>query len=388
MKNADETARAGPRRPGDRLPGTLTARSFVTAAALLILGPLLAPGEPARLVRDPVAEDAYLALVSAAQDARMDFLRAASAARTDAQRQQVLRDYQAKLLELAQRNLAFARKYPRSVRAPEALGQAVVFAPDSETARAAVDRFLSDYPRSLVLGHICWALSARATPATEKLLRRLLEKSVERPAQAEAALGLARLLRTRAEGSSARDQAALNKEAEELLVRVVKRYADVKEPADEAGHELFELRELAIGKRAPDITGTDAAGKPLRLSDQRGKVVVLVFWAGWCAPCLEMLPHQRDLVKRLRGQPFVVLGINLDTSRAAQGKAEEQHEVPWRSWFDGREGPIARRWNVRGLPVVYVLDARGVIRFKHIHGRALDEAVASLLKEISDGKQK
>ena len=103
---------------------------------------------------------------------------------------------------------------------------------------------------------------------------------------------------------------------------------------------------------------------------------------------MAMVPHERSLVKRLEGKPFVLLGVNFDESKEEQKKTETDKMITWRSWFDGRnKGPIGTEWNVRGLPTVYVLDAKGTIRYKEVRGEALDKAVDTLLKEM-EGKTK
>lgn len=101
---------------------------------------------------------------------------------------------------------------------------------------------------------------------------------------------------------------------------------------------------------------------------------------------MAMVPHERSLVKRLEGKPFALLGIDCDSSKEEMKKAEEKHKITWRSWFDGRTGPISDKWNIRYLPTVYVLDAKGVIRYKDVHDKELDEAVDTLLKEVEAKK--
>jgi hypothetical protein len=101
-----------------------------------------------------------------------------------------------------------------------------------------------------------------------------------------------------------------------------------------------------------------------------------------------MYPHERSLVKRLEGKPFAILGINSDTDRAALKKTLAEEHLTWRSWWDGgsTEGPIAKKWNVRAWPTIYVLDAKGVIRYKNVREKELDKAVDTLLAELDKSK--
>ena len=101
-----------------------------------------------------------------------------------------------------------------------------------------------------------------------------------------------------------------------------------------------------------------------------------------------MYPHERSLVKRLEGKPFALLGINSDESKKALKKIMAKEKITWRSWWDGgnTDGPIATRWNVSGWPTTYVLDAKGVIRYKNVREKELDKAVDTLLKEMEAKK--
>src|SRR5579872_1099018 len=99
----------------------------------------------------------------------------------------------------------------------------------------------------------------------------------------------------------------------------MKQYADVKHDEHTLGEiaerHLFEMRHLTVGNSALEIEGEDLDGKPLKLSEQRGKVVVLNFWFSTCNPCRVLIPHERELVERLKDKPFVLLGINSDEDR-------------------------------------------------------------------------
>jgi hypothetical protein len=112
------------------------------------------------------------------------------------------------------------------------------------------------------------------------------------------------------------------------------------------------------------------------------------------------VPHERSLVKRLQNKPFAIVGINSDKEREAARKACAEKGITWRSFWDGdTRGPIARRWNVQGWPTLYLIDGKGVIRFKGDMLRStslrkgkdgkteevryLDEALSTLLKEAT-----
>ena len=100
-----------------------------------------------------------------------------------------------------------------------------------------------------------------------------------------------------------------------------------------------------------------------------------------------MYPHERSLVKRLAGKPFALLGVNSDKDREVLKEVMAKEEITWRSWWDGgsTRGPIAGQYNVSGWPTIYVLDDKGVIRYKGVRGEAMDKAVDTLLAEIENG---
>jgi len=100
-----------------------------------------------------------------------------------------------------------------------------------------------------------------------------------------------------------------------------------------------------------------------------------------------MYPHERSLVKRLEGKQFALLGVNSDPQDNLK-RVLKKENMTWRSWWDGgnTSGPIATKWNVSGWPTIYVLDHKGVIRFKGPREKELDQAVDSLLAEV--GKEK
>ena len=143
-----------------------------------------------------------------------------------------------------------------------------------------------------------------------------------------------------------------------------------------------------FGKSAPEITGEDLDGRPMALSDHRGKVVMLNFWGTGCLPCIAMFPHERELVRRLKDRPFVLLGIDNDRDRAKAARLLMEEGLTWRSWWDGEDigYPIMTSWKVRSWPTIYLLDHCGVIRYRDLRVEELDVAIDALLSEI-DGSE-
>jgi thiol-disulfide isomerase/thioredoxin len=142
---------------------------------------------------------------------------------------------------------------------------------------------------------------------------------------------------------------------------------------------------------APEIEGSDANGKPFRLSDYKGKVVLLDFWASWCKPCRILVPHEKALVKSLKDKPFVLLGVNGDDTPEDLKEAEQQQGLNWRSWWDEGKS-IQRRWGVKVLPTVFLIDHKGVVRYRFegvgpTTEEDLDAAVKDLLRKAS-GEEK
>jgi len=151
---------------------------------------------------------------------------------------------------------------------------------------------------------------------------------------------------------------------------------------------LRRIREFGVGQLATEIEGSDINGKHFKLSDYRGRVVVLTFSGNWCGPCRAMYPQERTMVDRLKDKSFVLLSVNTDQEKETLRKSISAGEIKWRCWCDGgTTGPITTKWLVDSFPAVYVLDHKGVIRFKGLRRKQLDDAVDKLLEEVTASKK-
>ena len=97
-----------------------------------------------------------------------------------------------------------------------------------------------------------------------------------------------------------------------------------------------------------------------------------------------MYEHERSLVKRLEGKPFALIGVNSDNDREELKGVLVEERITWRSFWNGgsTNGPISKQWKVTSWPSIWVIDAKGVIRYKNVRGPAMDEAVDKLLSEM------
>ncbi len=223
--------------------------------------------------------------------------------------------------------------------------------------------------------------AARELPEEEVLAiaMGLFERSRRTSARAAALSSAARVLsRSGASG----DAAERRGRALELLERAVEFDPDAPEAA-RARDAIWRLTHLAPGSIAPDFETRDVDANEIRLSDYRGKVVVLCFWGFWSPASQELLAELSALETERRTAPFAVLGINSDRDPEELRRRIEELDLPWTSSFEGSpEGAVPTAWRVREWPSVYVLDHRGVIHAVGPRGRALEAAVTDLLIEL------
>jgi thiol-disulfide isomerase/thioredoxin len=139
--------------------------------------------------------------------------------------------------------------------------------------------------------------------------------------------------------------------------------------------------ELARALMAPPFAVTTLDGKRISLDDLQGKVVLIDFWATWCAPCREALPHVRDIAKKFDGQPLVVLSVSLDTDENKWKEFVAKNEMTWPQYFDrGFTGSVATSFNVHAIPHTFTIDADGILQDEHIGDAAMEGKLKKLVK--------
>jgi thiol-disulfide isomerase/thioredoxin len=145
--------------------------------------------------------------------------------------------------------------------------------------------------------------------------------------------------------------------------------------------------ELARARMAPPFVITTSDGQRLSLDGLQGKVVLLDFWATWCGPCREALPHMRQIAKKFQGQPLVVLSVNLDEDEKKWKDFVAKNGMLWPQYRDGSfDGPIATTFRVRAIPQTFTIDADGVLQDQHIGDASIEGKLKKLVNQARESQ--
>lgn len=138
--------------------------------------------------------------------------------------------------------------------------------------------------------------------------------------------------------------------------------------------------ELARARMAPAFAVTTMDGQHISLDDLEGKVVLLDFWATWCGPCREALPHMREIAKKFEGQPLVVLSVSLDSDEQKWKDFVGKNGMTWLNYRDGGfTGPVARLFDVNAIPHTFTIDTDGVLQDEHIGDGSIEGKLKKLV---------
>jgi len=145
-------------------------------------------------------------------------------------------------------------------------------------------------------------------------------------------------------------------------------------------------RRLDLPGNEMPITGSRLDGEPFDAQSLQGKVVLVDYWATWCAPCIRELPNIKQLYDRFHDQGFEVVGISLDDDRAAVESFVQQRDIPWPilagqdESTSGWNHPMAVQYGIQRLPTAILLDQQGKVVSLEATGPQLEQRVAELLQ--------
>lgn len=148
---------------------------------------------------------------------------------------------------------------------------------------------------------------------------------------------------------------------------------------------FVERPELARARVAPNFRLTTLDGKTLTLESLAGKVVLIDFWATWCGPCREALPHIQKIAQRFDGQPFVVLSVSLDSDDAKWKDFVQKNQMTWLQYRDGYfDGKIATLFSVRAIPATFTIDSDGVLEDQHVGDADIEGKLKKLIARAAE----
>jgi peroxiredoxin len=151
------------------------------------------------------------------------------------------------------------------------------------------------------------------------------------------------------------------------------------------GQTLYKLMNAdkitAMGKPAPNFTQNDVNGKPVSLSDYKGKYVLVEFWASWCSPCRAESPNLIKQYAAYKDKGFEILGVSVDSDKAKWLEAIKKDGLTWTQVSDlkGWESEARKVYGISGVPANFLVDPQGKIVGAHLMGEKLNKKLEELL---------
>lgn len=240
---------------------------------------------------------------------------------------------------------------------PKAEGmQPTLFAKEVTTIKDAV---LAHHISSNKLIPMCMALAKLSDPHSLTILEKINDSNPDPKMQGVAAMGASVILKNLG------DDPDLMRKRLTYLRKAIIESADVTigqtTIAILAENELYQIRYLSKGRVAPDLVGTDSSGKPIKLSDFDGKVVILVFWGSTIPQVEHTLEFTREMVNKFNDKSIVVIGVNHDPLPKLRDMIADE-TVNWKNFSDP-EHKLAKAYRIGSWPMAYVMDRQRKIQY-------------------------
>jgi len=181
-----------------------------------------------------------------------------------------------------------------------------------------------------------------------------------------------------------------NDEGIKLVQQVKQDYPDTKagKSADSVLAHMKQQQQakeiqstLVEGSQFPDFAEKDLAGNSLSVANYKGKVVLVDFWATWCAPCVYELPKVQKMYEKYHDKGLEIIGISLDKSQDTLKTFVKDRNIPWPQFCDGKfwDNKLSQKYGIQSIPATFLLDGQGKILARDLRGDELDAAIAKAL---------
>jgi len=228
------------------------------------------------------------------------------------------------------------------------------------------------------LAPVAIALAHRGGPERLNILEKIREQNPDKSIRGVAALAQSIAMK------SLGDEPGMIAKRLQLIREAIIHSADVilegdMSVASVAEEELYVILNLTRGRTAPDLSGTDSAGRAIKLSDHAGKVVVVVFWSAGDPNAREIIEFFNAMQGRMRGRPMEILGVNIDDT-AVLRPIEADGTITWRNISDPG-ARVAHEFRITSTPICFVLDKERVIHHIGSPGSFIELTAMALLEE-------
>ena len=227
------------------------------------------------------------------------------------------------------------------------------------------------------LAPLCMALVTTNDLNSLPLLEKIEKESPDKKVQGVAALAVAMLLKDLS------DEPEVMRRRLTMLRKAIIESSDVEingvSVAKMAEDELYIIRFLSKGREAPDLTGTGSGGQPMRLSEHKGKVVVLLFWRSEEGSTDQLVDMVKQMRERFSGKPFEIVGVNRDPQQALR-QLQASGQITWPNFSDP-ENKLGAEYRVAVWPLAYVLDGDRKIHYVGPMGSFVELTAAAVLQE-------
>ena len=239
---------------------------------------------------------------------------------------------------------------------------------------------------SPLLGEFCIALTSAGESDDQKairvkllqektrLIKAVMNNGARKSVKGQAALALSGVLARRG------DEAGVNSQRLQLIRQAIIDAADAKvgdtTVAELAREEIYRISKLSKGALAPELVGTNSGGVPMKLSDYKGKIAVLIFWSSW-EQAESVIDFSKKMQKTYSGKPVEVIGVNRDSLENLRRLVVAGQSVG--ESFTDPTGKLFQQYRVSSAPFCYVIDQSGRVQYSGAPGSFVDFAVSALL---------